>query len=69
MAQDFGIREREAPSGLFGDTVSTVVNRFQVAKKQSEALRQFIPRQVYYYKWLLGDWALLISRGTSKAWK
>lgn len=33
-------------SGLFGDAVNTVVDRFQTVKKKSEAFQQFIPRQV-----------------------
>lgn len=50
-----GIREKEksilldtpiSPSGLFSDAVSTVFDRFQAAKKQSEAFWQFIPCQV-----------------------
>lgn len=32
-----------APSGLFGDTVSTVVERFQEAKKQVAGFHQFLP--------------------------
>ncbi len=31
------------PSGLFGDTVNSVVDRFQEAKKQAAAYQQFLP--------------------------
>lgn len=33
------------PSGLFSDTVNTVINRFQHARKQSVAFQQFLPRR------------------------
>lgn len=33
-------------SGIFGDAVNTVVDRFQTVKKKSEAFHQFIPRRV-----------------------
>lgn len=33
------------PSGLFINAVNTVVNRFQAAKNQSVAFRQFLPHQ------------------------
>lgn len=33
-------------SGLFGDAVNTVVDRFQMVKKKFEAFQQFILRQV-----------------------
>ncbi|XP_067245130.1 uncharacterized protein, partial [Chanodichthys erythropterus] len=48
------IRERDkaslmdaplSPAGLFGDAVTTVVERFQEAKKQSAAFQRFIPRK------------------------
>ncbi|CAM4567192.1 unnamed protein product [Leuciscus chuanchicus] len=48
-----GIKERDraflldaplAPPGLFGDAVSSVVERFQEAKKQAAAFQKFIPR-------------------------
>ncbi len=32
-----------SPSGLFGDTVDTVVKRFQQAKKQAAAFQHFLP--------------------------
>lgn len=34
------------PDGLFGDAVDEVVERFQEAKKQSEAFKKFLPRRV-----------------------
>lgn len=49
-----GIREKDRaflldapilPSGLFGDSVNIVVDRFQEAKKQSAAFRQYLPRR------------------------
>jgi hypothetical protein len=49
-----GIREKDraflldapiSPSGLFGDAVNTVVDRFQEARKQSAAFKQFLPRR------------------------
>ncbi len=33
------------PSGLFGDAVNTVVDRFQEAKKQAAAFQRFLPRR------------------------
>ncbi len=33
-----------APSGLFGDTVNSVVDRFQEARKQAVAFQRFLPR-------------------------
>ncbi len=33
------------PSGLFGDGVNTVVDRFQEAKKQTAAFQRFLPRR------------------------
>ncbi|ROI15732.1 hypothetical protein DPX16_20270 [Anabarilius grahami] len=33
------------PSNLFGDAISSVTDRFQEVKKQSAALRQFLPRR------------------------
>ena len=32
-------------SGLFGDTVNTVVDRFQEARKQAAAFQSFLPRR------------------------
>lgn len=32
-----------APSGLFGDSVNTVVERFQETNEQSEAFKHFLP--------------------------
>lgn len=49
-----GIKEKDkvflldaplSPSGLFGDAVNTVVDRYQEAKRQSAAFQQFIPRR------------------------
>lgn len=34
------------PSGLFGDTVNTVIDRYQEAKKQLAAFRELIPCQI-----------------------
>ncbi|KAK2869830.1 hypothetical protein Q8A67_024222 [Cirrhinus molitorella] len=34
-----------SPSGLFGDAVNTVVERFQEAKKQAAAFQRFLPRR------------------------
>lgn len=34
-----------SPSGLFGDPVITVFDRFQEAKKQSAAFQKFLPRR------------------------
>lgn len=34
------------PSGLFGNTVNTVVDRYREAKKQLAAFRELIPRQI-----------------------
>ncbi len=48
-----GIKEKDrafllvapiSPSGLFGDAVNMVVDRFQEAKKQSAAFKQYLPR-------------------------
>ncbi|ROL54789.1 hypothetical protein DPX16_23773 [Anabarilius grahami] len=33
------------PSGLFGDAISTVTERFQEARKQAAAMQQFLPRR------------------------
>ena len=49
-----GIKEKErlflldspiSPSGLFGDSVNTVVDRFREVKKHEEAFVQFLPRR------------------------
>ncbi len=49
-----GIKEKDraflldapiSPSGLFGDTVNMVADRFQEAKKQSAAFKQYLPRR------------------------
>ena len=34
------------PSGLFGDAVNSVVERFQESKKQAEVFKKFLPRRV-----------------------
>lgn len=34
-----------APSGMFGDAVNSVVDRFQEARKQAEVFKQFLPRR------------------------
>ncbi len=34
-----------APSGLFGDAVNSVVNRYQEARKQAVAFQRFLPRR------------------------
>ncbi len=39
------IREKEKVSGLFGEAVSSVVEKFRSAKMQSAALKQFMPRR------------------------
>ncbi|KAL0150783.1 hypothetical protein M9458_053901 [Cirrhinus mrigala] len=35
-----------APSGLFGDAVNSVVDRYQEARKQAAAFQRFLPRRV-----------------------
>ncbi len=34
-----------SPSGLFGDAVNSVVDRFQEAKKQAATFQQYLPRR------------------------
>ncbi len=49
-----GIKEKDraflldapiSPSGLFGDAINMAVDRFQEAKKQSAAFKQYLPRR------------------------
>ncbi len=36
-----------APSGLFGDAVDSVVDRYQEARKQARAFQRFLPRHSF----------------------
>ncbi len=54
-----------APSGLFGDAVDSVVDRYQEARKQAAAFQRFLPFKGLFLKCVNPEQALVLEQEVS----